>query len=448
MADDKKVFRDPVYNLISFDKEYEKPIIDIINTPVFQRLRRIRQLGFSNYTFPTAVHDRFSHSIGVSYITGILFDNLNVPDNITIPTLDEKGDATNIDIGKRELRLLLTLAGLLHDIGHGPFSHAFEKITRIDHEEMSKKIIEKSDISEILSKIEHSEILSKYSKKWIIEIIDGTFQPIWIKELISSQLDADRIDYLLRDAYMCGVTYASFDRKWLFLNMEIDEIKSEHNREGLVVNAQKGIHAVESFIVSRYHMYEQVYFHKTTRGFEMIAQKIFDRLLKLKDEGTNLDEYFLNTAFHEIIEDPNNLEAFLKLDDFALITHFNHWTTIAKDPILGNLCQSLIFRKPYKMIKEVEADYKEISELDEKIRKKLSKEEKEYFYFVDDYKNVPYKDPYLLGEKSPENAEHIWLKIGGNQKELAEKSPIIGSLKNKELKKYRAYIHRDFQDKI
>jgi len=239
MANDRKVFRDPIYNLISFDKEYEQPIIEIVDTPEFQRLRRIRQLGFSNYTFPTAVHDRFSHSIGVSYAVGILFDNLNVSEKITIPTLDDSGNKTEIKINKKNYRLFLMLAGLLHDIGHGPFSHAFEKIIKIDHEEMSKKIIENSRITDIISRIEHSEVLKKYTKKWIIEIIDGTFEPTWIKELISSQLDADRIDYLLRDAYMCGVTYASFDIKWLFQHMEIDKIKSENGRDGLVVNAKK-----------------------------------------------------------------------------------------------------------------------------------------------------------------------------------------------------------------
>lgn len=448
MANDKKVFRDPIYDLITFDKEIESPIIDIINTPEFQRLRRIRQLGFSNYTFPTAVHDRFSHSIGVSYIVGVLFDNLNIEDTIKIPTLNEKAEEITVELNKEELRLLLRLAGLLHDIGHGPFSHAFEKITKVNHEEMSKKIILSKRISEILSNISFSTNLSKFSKDWIIQILSGTFQPIWIKELISSQLDADRIDYLLRDAYMCGVSYASFDIKWLFLNLEIDKINSENHRLGLLVNAKKGIHAVESFIVSRYHMYEQVYFHKTTRGFELITQRLFDRLLFLKESGQNLDDYFLNDSFLRILNNNDDLEAFLELDDFTLFTHIKHWINIKKDDILTKLSESLIYRSPYKMIKETELDYKDISELENNLRGKLSEDEMKFFFLIDDYKTVPYKDPYLLGLKSAERAEHIWLKIGNQQKELAEKSPIISSLKNKELKKYRAYLHRDFLDKL
>jgi len=299
-------------------------------------------------------------------------------------------------------------------------------------------------ISNILSNIKHSETLSKYSKQWIIEILDGTFNPIWIKELISSQLDSDRIDYLLRDAYMCGVTYASFDIKWLFKNIEVDTIKSENNRKGLVVNAKKGIHAVESFIVSRYHMYEQVYFHKTTRCFELIVQKIFERLLHLKRDNKISDSYFLNSSFLDLLEDKNNLNAFLELDDFTVFAHIKHWMNMSEDNILKELCKYLLNRKPYKMMKEVELDYKDISELEKKMREKIPGDKFDYYFFVDDYKNVPYKDPYLIGEKAPEKAEHIWLKFKNQQKELAEVSPIIKSLKNKELKKYRAYVHRDY----
>ncbi|MHA2017963.1 MAG: HD domain-containing protein [Promethearchaeota archaeon] len=441
---DTKVFRDPIYNLISFDKNDEEPIINIISTPEFQRLRRIRQLGFSNYTFPTAVHDRFSHSLGVAFIIGELADNLGIGDQIEIPTIVEKGEIQNIKIDKNELRLLLKLTGLLHDIGHGPFSHAFEKITGVNHEEMTKKIIETQSISNILSKIRYSETLSKYSKQWIIDILNGTFNPIWIKELISSQLDSDRIDYLLRDAYMCGVTYASFDIKWLFKNIEVDTIKSENDREGLVINAKKGIHAVESFIISRYHMYEQVYFHKTTRCFELIVQKIFERLLYLRKDNKFSDSYFLNSSFLDILEDKDNLNAFLELDDFTVFAHIKHWMNISRDKILKKLCNYLLNRKPYKMIKEVELDYKDISELEKDMREKIPKDKFDYYFFVDDYKNVPYKDPYLIGEKVPEKAEHIWLKFENQQKELAEISPIIKSLKNKELKKYRAYVHRDY----
>lgn len=448
MADLKKVFRDPIYNLISFDKKEDEPILKIINTAEFQRLRRIRQLGLSSYTYPTAVHDRFSHSLGVTYIVGVLFDSLNTPDSIdvTSPTGDE------IKLTGKQLRLLIQLAGLLHDIGHGPFSHAFEKITDVNHEEMSKRIIlnKEGNIYQILTSIE-DETLAKYSPNWIVEIITGTFEPIWARELISSQLDADRIDYLLRDAYMCGVNYASFDIKWLFQNIEIGKIENEGNRLGLIINGKKGIHAVEAFIVSRYHMYEQVYFHKTTRGFEIITQKIFERLKSLLSK-TEIENklFFIDDHLLSFLEDNNNLDAYLGLDDFCLYTHFNRWTT-CDDEILSILCKSLIMRQPYKMFKEVENDslmeYDTRSKIDNYFKEKGK--EGNYFYFEDKYRNVAYKDDYLLGKSNSENASHIWLKVsGGKLKEFAEASPIVQSLKNKELLKRRGYIHRDYYKDI
>lgn len=441
MADLIKVFRDPIYNLISFNKKEDEPIVKIINSPEFQRLRRIRQLGLSSYTFPTSTHDRFSHSLGVAFLVGEMFDNLKVPEKIKVLTPD--GD--DVELDKKQLRLLLKLAGLLHDIGHGPFSHAFEKITDVDHEEMSIRIIsnENGNILPVLQSID-DEILKKYSVDWIKDILNGSFEPIWAKELISSQLDADRIDYLLRDAYMCGVNYASFDIKWLFQNIEIGEIKTENNRKGLLINAKKGIHAVEAFIVSRYHMYEQVYFHKTTRGFEVITQKIFERLKELIDKNNSPN--FLNKNIPNFIADNNNISAYLALDDFSLFTHFNHWAENSNDSILKLLSKSLIYRQPYKMFKEVENDelfnrdeYKKISEVFDDLEKE------NYFYFDDQYLNVAYKDNYLLGKKEAERAEHIWLKYSnGNLKEFSEVSPIISSLKNNELRKRRAYIHRDY----
>ncbi|MFW5700501.1 MAG: HD domain-containing protein [Cyclobacteriaceae bacterium] len=445
MADPIKVFRDPIYNLISFNKKEDEPLIKILNTPEFQRLRRIRQLGLSGYTFPTSVHDRFSHSIGVAYLVEELYNSLNVPDSIEVITPEGDKEILN----KKQLKLLLKLAGLLHDIGHGPFSHAFEKVTSVNHEEMSKKIILNANgsILPILTTIE-DELLGKYSAQWICDIISGgTFSPIWAKELISSQLDADRIDYLLRDAYMCGVNYASFDIKWLFQNIEIGEIENEGNRDGLLINAKKGIHAVEAFIISRYHMYEQVYFHKTTRGFELITQKIFERLNHMLEKGNTVS--FLNNNLLYFIQDNNNLDAYLTLDDFNLYTHFNHWINNCEDKILQALCESIIYRQPYKMFREVENDSLFNRSDYQRIERVFKGDESDYFYFEDEYLNVAYKDTYLLGKKTAERAEHIWLKFHtGNLKEFAEVSPVISSLKNNELRKKRAYMHRDFHEKI
>ncbi|MFO7802403.1 MAG: HD domain-containing protein [Desulfovermiculus sp.] len=133
---DLKVFRDPVYNLISFSKEEDKPVLELLDCPEVQRLKRIRQLGLSYFTFPSAVHDRFSHSLGVAYLIGVMVENLNPPQPLIISEAEE-----DISLSKEELKLLLQMTGLLHDIGHGPFSHAFERAVGIDHEQISQQII-------------------------------------------------------------------------------------------------------------------------------------------------------------------------------------------------------------------------------------------------------------------------------------------------------------------
>ena len=442
---DKKVFRDPIYELISFNKVTDTSLLQIINSCEFQRLRRIRQLGVSYYTYPTSTHDRFSHSLGVAFIIGIMVENLlNISDKIEKEEITSNGEKLVINLNKQQIKTLLQITALLHDIGHGPFSHAFEKITQIDHEEMSRRIIlnAQGEIKDILGQLE-DEILKKYASKWIIEILDGTFRPIWIKELITSQLDADRIDYLLRDAYMCGVHYATFDWKWLFQNMEIGTIKSE-SRDGLLINANKGIHAVESFIVSRYHMYEQVYFHKTTRGFEVLVGAIFKRLKYLIDGKKSNYDSIIDENLLSYIIDNNDVDTYLKIDDFLLISQFNKWQLKSDDEILKELCKCFVLRKPFKKIKEVSDDALWNRNENITINKILTDEKFDYYYFIDDYKNVAYKDSYLLGKKDATSAEHIWLQIGKEQSELAEVSPIIRSLKNRDFRRYRAYLHRDY----
>jgi hypothetical protein len=280
---------------------------------------------------------------------------------------------------------------------------------------------------------------------WLTGIINGTFPLFWARDLISSQVDADRMDYLLRDAYMCGVNYVSFDRQWIINNMTLAEIPQENNRKGLVVNARKGVHSLESFIISRYHMYEQVYFHKTTRGFEKLLMHIFKRVRQLLDQGKEV--HFINEQIHKVFSGSFKIKDFLFLDDFVIITQLQLWQDNS-DRILQTLCNAFVSRQPYKMFKEDNFTpdrefYRKMDDLFD------DKEQSDYFFFEDDYINNPYKDEYLLGKSKAEDAGHIWLlRSDGDIAELSTESTIIGSLRNQINRRTRAYIHRYFVKKL
>lgn len=451
MRDGLKIFRDPIYDLIYFNKEDDAPVLEIIDTPEFQRLRRIKQLGLSSYTYSSSTHDRFSHSIGVCFLSGLMVENLNFDTAV----VNEPGG--EIELNKKQVKLLVRLAAILHDIGHGPFSHAFERAIKNKvkghvsasiqiHEDYSIKIICSDSIKSIIERIP-DESLKKFGVKWVCDILEGTFAgPKWIKEIISSQFDADRIDYLLRDAYMSGVKYAAFDWEWIFRNMYIGDIAG--NGKGIIIDGSKGTHSLESFIVSRYHMYEQVYFHKTTRGFEAVVNSIFKRIGYLIDNGLLTEKDFLGPYFLNFLNDYNSIEDYLQLDDYYMTTHFHHWSKNSTDNVLKKLCLSFIHRQTFKMLKvntnreeDVETGMDEYHKLMTHYKEKLG-DEFDYFFLKDSYKDNPYKDTYLLSKSGA--PERIWVSSKSGPKDLAEESTIIKGLRNDILAVTRIYVHRDY----
>src|SRR5690606_5546804 len=247
-----KVFKDPVHRYVHVK---DRLIWDLIATPEFQRLRRIKQLGTTYLTFHGAEHSRFNHSLGVYEIVRRIINKM------------ESQEGWN-----KEERLVCLCAALLHDLGHGPFSHSFEKVFSLDHEEFTKKIIlEDTNVNAVLSRI-----ASDFPLK-VAQVIDKSYADKLVVSVISSQIDADRMDYLLRDAYYTGVSYGQFDMERILRVMRPTEDQ--------IVIKSTGMHAVEDYIMSRYQMYWQVYFHPVTRSAEVILTKIFHRVKKLYEEG-------------------------------------------------------------------------------------------------------------------------------------------------------------------
>ncbi len=250
---EEKVFKDPVHRYIHVR---DKVIWDVIGTSEFQRLRRIKQLGTTYLVFHGAEHSRFHHSLGVYEIVRRIIDDI-------FSHRPEWND---------EERLVTLCAALLHDLGHGPFSHAFEKVFDLDHEQFTQAIL--------LGDTEVNAVLSRVAPDFpqkVADVIGKTYPDKLVVSLISSQIDADRMDYLQRDAYFTGVSYGHFDMERILRVMRPAEEQA--------VIKYSGMHAVEDYIMSRYQMYWQVYFHPVSRSAEVILTKILHRAKHLHEDG-------------------------------------------------------------------------------------------------------------------------------------------------------------------
>ena len=260
--DETKVLKDPVHSYIHIDYEV---IWNCLDSKEFQRLRRIRQLGGDFQVYPTAEHSRFSHSLGVYEIVRRMVTE--------VKTLC--AELTEYE------KVCVMLAGLLHDVGHGPFSHAFEHVTNHSHEEYTVKII--------LGNTELNSILRAVSKKMpedIVSIIQHTHENDILNQIVSGQLDADRMDYLLRDSYFTATSYGQFDLERILRTMRVR--KTSEGRKVIVVK-HTGIHSVEDYIMARYQMYWQVYYHPVARSYEAVFIQLFNRL---KDIFKDNKDYF------------------------------------------------------------------------------------------------------------------------------------------------------------
>ncbi|WP_407945002.1 HD domain-containing protein [Paenibacillus albicereus] len=314
--EEEKVFKDPVHKYIYVQDQL---IWDLIDTPEFQRLRRIRQLGTTYLVFHGAEHSRFSHSLGVYEITRRIisqFERSEYPD------------------WPREEKLLCLCAALLHDLGHGPFSHSIEEVMEFDHEEWSCHIIEgKTEVNRLLRTVDPD-----FPRK-VASVIRKNYEKPIVVNLVSSQMDADRMDYLLRDAYFTGANYGTFD---------LDRIlRVLRPHQGRIVVKGSGMHAVEDYLMSRYQMYWQVYFHPVTRSSEIILRKILLRAQELCRSGYAFA--WIPDPILKLFRGELDVASYLKLDEALVQTAFAAWTE-EEDKLLSQLCGRFLHRRLYKYI--------------------------------------------------------------------------------------------------
>jgi hypothetical protein len=358
----RKIFNDPVHGFITIPHEL---IFDIIEHPYFQRLRRIKQLALSDYVYPGAIHTRFHHALGAFHLMRKALSILKLKGN-KITEAEELG---------------AEIAILLHDIGHGPFSHTLEKclIADVHHE----------DISKIYMKRLNEHFKGRLSLA--IEIFEGTYKKKFLHQLVSSQLDVDRLDYLTRDSFFTGVNEGaiSYERIIEMMNVRGDELVVE----------QKGIYSIESFITARRLMYWQVYLHKTVLCVEQMMVKAIERAKYLVAKGEKLDAspafaYFLQNKvkLKDFTKDDKVIKLYSQLDDIDIFSAFKYWQ-YSNDKVLRMLCESILERHLFKIeISNKAFTYKKIKELNERAMRKfkVTEEEASYLVFSDSTSNHAY----------------------------------------------------------
>lgn len=405
---EEKVFRDPVYGYVHV---YDQLIWDLIQTKEVQRLRRIKQLGGTYMVFHTAEHSRFSHSLGVYEMARKI-----------IRALMHRGTILSEDE-----RLLVLSAALLHDLGHGPFSHSFESVFSVRHELFTERII--------MEDTEVNRVLEAYQKGFatkVRDVINKTYPNPLIISIISSQLDADRLDYLLRDAYFTGAPYGEIDVERILRTMRVVNNK--------IVYKVSGMHAIEDYLMSRYQMYWQVYLHSTGRSFDLVIQNMLRRVRELIFSGYEFKRP-LGALKDLFLEEEPSVETYLKFDD-STISYYASLFIDEEDEILRDFADRFINRR---LLKEVH--YTPNDETNEKL-----KQVKEYmielgvnpdYYLLTDHS---VKTPYdYYGHKTNCLPDCIELLMrDGSIQEISEVSTIIkGIIAVKPKQEHKVYFPLD-----
>lgn len=415
----EKIIRDPVHDVIAFrlERPVDRLLFNLLNAAEFQRLRRIHQLGMASLAYPGADHSRYSHSLGVMETARKILDQLRR----SFP-LDEEGETTCL------------VAALLHDLGHGPFSHVFEQVSGIQHERITQRIVMDPD-SEV------HRILFTYDKlmpERVLDLLREKPERNFYSDILSSQLDADRLDYLLRDNHMTGSRYGDFDLNWLLHALTIDP---DGNR--LAVTG-KGVSAVEAYLQSRYHMYRNVYFHKVVRSAEGMVKLALRRAKRLAVQDRLEWPPRDNAVYKALLGQRLTMEEFRDLDDISVWHCCKLWSD-ASDPVLAGLCRGLLFRKLYKTIDLThrfdEEQAKRAMVKAERVVTEAGGEAK-YDLFYDEPADTPYE---AYGTKIGDGTEEIRVvDAAGTTRRFGEISPMTQAM-NRELMFRRIHVKTEWK---
>lgn len=454
--------RDPIYDLIRFDVDRslaDKAAWEIVQSPVFNRLRRVRQLGFSELVYPSATHSRFAHSLGVYHTAKQLLKVIN----------EKAGGPPDYE---RENRA--SIAALVHDIGHGPFSHSFEAVGKRlglaieDHETLTDHFIRNGVIADILTRA-----FSKGFVDEVADIIRKDGRKTVHNAVVTSQFDADRLDYIRRDRLMSGSQHSAIDFPWLIANLEIGDVENVIDDQTLpekiptFVIAPKAVYAAEAYVLGLFQLYPTLYFHKATRGAEKLFTELVVRIVELCKhdllEKTGLPH---NHALAQFGKDPDDFASAMRLDDATI------WGSLplmmdAEDLLISEYSRRLAERKLLKSYdfraqvaskidpKELHSEdlIKEIDEVCASIGRRLDamepSSEEQTLPIVDArprfIRDSAVRPPYKQYDKTrgPLDQIYVWTE-GGKLIDLKERSDVVRALKPFKLS--RVYFSRDDKD--
>lgn len=422
------ILRDPVHGLIAFEGMAERVMRSLLDTREVQRLRRVRQLGLASFAFPGAEHTRFSHAVGTAHVMQSLQRRIDAcSDELPV---DQRLDA--------EARAEGLAAALLHDLGHGPFSHLFEEVLphAKHHEQWTQEIL-LDPATEVHRAL---ELISAGMAERVAGLLDGNYRLGYLSQSVSGTLDVDRADYLLRDSHMTGVRYGLYDLDWLLQALTFTCVDDQWV---LAVQGPKGLPPAESFFLGRHFMHQQVYHHKTTRAADALVRAIFMRVSELISDGSPpvpLLPAFRSAALGESL----SLDEYLRLDDAELLTCVGAWER-GGDPTLAELSKRLRCRQLPKTVplpdnrrdlwNEAFAAAKSIVE--------AGGGRADLTVWLDIAEDVPYSEP------TDGSTDGMWVTFRHQPlQRLGDASFLLGELRNKRIERPHLIFPGEFREQV
>jgi HD superfamily phosphohydrolase len=422
------ILRDPVHGLIAFEGMAERVVRSLLDTSEVQRLRRVRQLGLASLVFPGAEHTRFSHAIGTAHVMQSLLQRIDA-------CSEELPAEQRLD---EEARAEALAAALLHDLGHGPFSHLFEEVLpHAKHHELWTQEIVLDPTTEVHGALES---ISEGMSHRVASLLSGDYRLGYLSQSVSGTLDVDRADYLLRDSHMTGVRYGLYDLDWLLQALTFACVDG---RWVLAVQGRKGLPPAESFFLGRHFMYQQVYHHKATRAAEALVRAIFMRVSELIFAGTPpspLLPAFRAAALGESL----SLGEYLRMDDAELLSCLSAWEH-GDDRTLAELSRRLRCRALPKTLPLRESRRDQWDEALGRAREIVAAGglRTDLTVWLDIAEDVPYSEP------TDGSTDGLWVSLRHQPlQRLGEASFLLGQLRNKRIERPRLIFPAEFRNQV